>query len=154
MSSSEFRALLEAGDVQGLRGLWEVAMPHLPQLKSYAEAEKVMHITRTQTETLPLRPRAYSHRWLTERNLPSYLPDELKPKAERMYPIVVEGVGIFIKPSSNEYLRPAQLEVQHSMEDAVADAYAEGRTDPEFVRSRMAEAKDKTMQALFGRPKQ
>lgn len=154
MSSSEFRALLEQGDVQGLRGLWEVAMPHLPQPKSYAEAEKVMHITRTQMETLPLRPRAYSHRWLTERNLPSYLPDELKPKAERMYPVVVEGVGIFIKPSSNEYLRPAQLEVQRSMEHAVADAYAEGRTDPEFVKRQMADAKDKTMRALFGRPKQ
>lgn len=151
MSSGEFRALLIAGDVQGLRGLWEVAMPHLPQPKSYAEAEKVMHITRTQTASIPLRPRAYSHRWLTERNLPSYLPDELKPKAERMYPVVVEGVGIFVKPSNNAYLRPAQLEVQTSMEHAVADAYAEGRTDPEFVKARMAEAKDRTMRALFGR---
>lgn len=154
MSRGEFRTLLVEGDVQGLRGLWEVAMPHLPQPKSYAEAEKVMHITRTQAASIPLRPRAYSHRWLTERNLPSHLPDELRPKAERMFPIVVEGVGIFVRPTTNEYLKPAMLEVQTSMEHAVADAYAEGRTDPDFVKAQMAAAKDRAMKALFGRPKQ
>lgn len=151
MSRAAFRALLENGDVQALRAAWATVMPGLPQPETHEAAEIGMHVARTQAQSVTFRARAYSHRWLTERNLPSHLPDILKPKAERMFPVVVEGVGIFVRPSSNEYFRPAQLEVRGAMEDAINDAYAEGCTDPEFVKARMAEAKDKTMRQLFGR---
>lgn len=146
---SEFRQLLEAGDVDALRSAWHRLMPHLPQLKTREEAEIAMHMARTGASTVTLRARAYSHRWLVERGHQSQLPDELKPKAERMYPVIVEGVGIFIE-TRNDFLKPALLEVRGAMEDAVNDAYAEGRTEPSFVKARMEEARTKTMQLLFG----
>jgi hypothetical protein len=37
------------------------------------------------------------------------------------------------------------------MSEAVLDAYAEGRTDPMFLRSRMFEARERTIAKLFGR---
>lgn len=150
MRREEFRALLEKGDVQALRAAWASVMPGLPQPETFEQAEIVMHVARTQTASVALRARAYSHRWLTERGIPSQLPDSLKEKAERMYPVVVEGVGIFVRPSTNEFLRPVQMEVQRAMEDAVSDAYAERRTDPEFVRAQMAAARSKALRQLLG----
>jgi hypothetical protein len=149
MSAAAFRQALAAGDVKALRAIWAADMPHLPQPQSDADAEIVMHRTRTETACLPLDARAWSHRWLTERSLPSGLPDALKPKAERLYPVVQEGVLIGVKARS-EIFRPAAAEIQRAMENAVADAYAERRTDPAFVSAQMKAARERTAKALFG----
>lgn len=149
MRQDEFRAALEAGDVVLIRRMWSAFMPHLPQPQTQAEAEAFMHHARTQAESITFRARAWSHRWLTERDIPSGLPDRLRPSAERVYPRVVEGVGISVNTRS-EYLRPAMVEVRRSMEDAVADCYANGDTAPELVRARMGEAREGTMRRLFG----
>lgn len=122
----------------------------MPAPETVEQAEIVMHMARTQAESLPLRARAYSHCWLTERALPSQLPDALKPSAERLYPVVVDAVGISVN-TKNEYLRPAMLEVRGAMEYAVADAFADNRKDSPFVTQRMNEARERTMRALFGR---
>lgn len=140
---------MEDGDVAALRGLWAKAAPHLPQPANDAQAEIVMHRARTESGSISLRARAWSHRWLTERQLPSGLPDELRPKAERLFPIVAEGVGIAVRASSPLF-RSAAAEIQQAMSDAVADAYAEKRTDPAFVTARMQEARERTAKALFG----
>lgn len=108
-----------------------------------------MHIARTQAETVSFKARAWSHRWLTERGLPSHLPDRLKPSAERLYPRVVEGVGISVN-TRNPFLKPAMIEVRQSMEAVVADCYANGDTAPAIVRPRMMEARERTMRQLFG----
>lgn len=108
-----------------------------------------MHHARTQAESIGIRKRAYSHRWLVERALPSGLPDHLRPRAERMYPVVVEGVLVACHTFSNA-LKPAVREIQDSMSAAVADAYAEGRREPEFVKARMHEARARAHRALFG----
>ena len=144
-----FRNLLEAGDVDGLRAYWAQHAPAMPQPASREQAEIIMHRARTEAASITLRARAYSHAWLCERSLPSGLPDDLKPKAERMFPIIVEAVGISVN-TMNPLMRPAMLEVRGAMEDAVNDAYADGRKDPVFVQARMAEARDRTMRALFG----
>lgn len=149
MSAQSFRQLLEAGDVDGLRKAWLELSPNMPQPETREKAEIVMHMTRTSTQSLPLRPRAYSHRWLQERMLPSQLPDELKPSAERLYPVIAEGVGIALGFRS-KWMRPAIGEVRGAMEYAVEDAYADGRREPAFVKSRMMAAKDKAMRVLFG----
>lgn len=146
---ASFRNLLEAGDVEGLRAHWADHAPKMPQPETAEQAEIVMHRARTEAASISLRARAYSHAWLCERSLPSGLPDDLKPKAERIYPIVVEAVGISVSARS-PLLRPAMLEVRGAMEDAVNDAYADGRKDPAFVKARMNEASDRTMRALFG----
>jgi hypothetical protein len=143
------RNLLEAGDVEGCRRYWHKHSPNMPQPETYEKAEIVMHRARTETRSLPNRIRFYSHRWLEERAIASGLPDMLRPSAERMYPKIVEGVGISVN-FRNGWMQPAANEIRGAMEDAVNDAYAEGRTDPEFVRQQMNRAKARRMRALFG----
>lgn len=149
MSAATFRQLLLDGDVSGIMAAWGTFAPGMPQPESRDHAEAAMHMARTSTESLPIRPRAYSHRWLTERDLPSQLPDRLKPSAERMFPVVVDAVGISVN-AKNPFFKPAMLEVRGAMEAAVEDAYAEGRKEPVFVRARMNEARDLTYRKLFG----
>jgi hypothetical protein len=148
MLHEEFRSALEAGDIALVSKMWAHVMPHLPQ-PTPEMAEPAMHMARTVSETVGLKARAYSHRWLSERGLPSQLPDKLKPSAERLYPRIIEGVGISVN-TRNPFLKPAMIEVRKSMEDVVADMYANGDTDPARVRSRMMEAREKTMRSLFG----
>lgn len=109
-----------------------------------------MHMARTAADSVNLRYRAWSHRWLTERALRSLLPERLRPQAERMYPTVAEGVGISIN-TTNDYIRPALIEARGAMEYAVEDCYANGDTDPGLIKKRMREAKDRTLRSLFGR---
>jgi len=149
MSPAEFRDALERGDVKALRHVWAKAYPQWPQEMTDAQVEAFMHKVRTEAESITLKARAYSHRWLTERDLPSGLPDELKPKAARLYPRIVSGVGVSVNFRS-EYLRPAATEIRNAIEAAVEDAYAEKRTDPAFVTARMNEARGRAMKALFG----
>jgi hypothetical protein len=147
MRQDDFRAALEAGDVRLVCRMWAAFMPHLPQPEDGAAA---MHMARTVAETVSFKARAWSHRWLTEHGLPSQLPDNLRPSAERIYPRIVEGVGISVN-CRNPWMKPAMVEVQGAMEGAVADCYANGDTAPVIVRPRMFEAREKTMRSLFGR---
>lgn len=147
--SAAFRNLLEAGDIEGLRSFWRVQAPHLPQPETRADAEIVMHRARTEAESVSFKARAYSHRWLCERAIPSGLPDDLKPKAERIYPRVVSAVGISVKTAS-PILKPIAAEVEKAMADAVEDMYADGRTDPALVKARMAEVRQAKWRELIG----
>lgn len=140
---AEFRRLLEAGDFKGLRRAWARIAPHLEQPKNDEAAEISMHVARTAAESVPERLRVYSHHWLTERNLPSYLPAAMIP------PVIVETVGISVNFRSR-YMKGAETEVRGAMEHAVEDCYANGDRDPVVVRKQMDEAKDRTMRALFG----
>jgi hypothetical protein len=150
VSAAAFLALLEAGDVDALRDVWAKVAPHLPQPDTREKAEIVMHMARTSSTQVHFRRRAYSHSWLTERSLPSQLPDELKPRAERMYPRIVEGVGIAIK-ARNPLFQPVADEARKAMEHAVLDAEAEGKlSDGQFVTERMNEARDRTYRSLLG----
>lgn len=145
-----FRQLLEDGDVDALRRAWHRVAPSMPQPESREDAEIVMHIARTEAETVALRYRAYSHRWLTERGLPSKLPDDIRPQCERMFPQIVETVGIMVE-FSDPMMSPAAAEVRGAMEGAVNHCFADGKTDPAFVRARMEQARTDAMRALFGR---
>lgn len=147
--ADEFRQALEDGDVDRLLALSAHLGPHLPQPKTRAEGEVTMHLTSTESAVVTTPKRFYSHAWLTERGMPSHLPDRLKPAAERMYPRAVSAVGISVGFRSS-FLKPAGALIQRAMSDAVADAYAEGREDPAFVRARMAEARTLETKRLFG----
>lgn len=149
-AQSEFHAALESGDVRLVRKASAKLFPHLPQPESAEAAEASMHMARTQLAILPIEARAWSHCWLVERGLPSQLPDELKPKAERMYPIVVEAV--FVSANSNSpMLKPVAKLVQAAMSDAVLEAEADGRlSDVPFVRARIQDARAKTFKQLLG----
>jgi hypothetical protein len=144
-----FRRCLEDLDVALMRRLWSKFIPHFEQPSSDADALMMMHHARTQAESVSFTNRAYSHSWLRERGFPSGLPDELKPRAERLYPRVVTAVGISVNASSPEF-KPAALIIRRSMEDAVNECYADGVEDPTLVKKRMDEARIKTIDKLYG----
>lgn len=148
-AQSEFHAALEAGDLALVRRAAAILFPHLPMPADTEAAEASMHMARTQMP-ISFKARAYSHRWLSERGLPSQLPDELKPKAERMYPVIAEAV--FVSANSNSpAMKPVAKLVQAAMSDAVEDCYANGDRDPMLVRARIQEARRGTLKALVGR---
>lgn len=137
---------LEVFDVSGMQRLWREVAPLMPQHDD-ADTEIKMHMTRTMLEQVKFRHRAYSHCWLTERGLPSQLPDELRPKAERFYPVVKPAVGIMV---SSKYPL-LKREITRAMSDAVLEAEADGRlNDDDFVRGRMLEARANIKRKLFG----
>ena len=145
----QFIQLLEAGDVEGCRKAWHHAQPRMPQPETAEEAEMVMHLTRSGTSAVSFAARAYSHAWLTERGLPSQLPDDLKPKAEQMHPRVVEMIGVAVM-SSSDAMKPVAKEVEKAMVDAVAICQHDGVKDPELVQAVMQDAKDRTLKKLLG----
>ena len=138
--SAELRRCLLACDVEGVRRLWQHAMPHLPQPESDAAALISIHYARTQMASLPLKPRAYSHRWLIDNGFPSGLPDDLKPKAERIYPRIVDGVGIAFL-ARNPAMVPVSTAIRDKTAEAVLDCYANGDRDPIIVKPRMLETR-------------
>lgn len=140
--ASEFRRYLEQADVTGVRRVWDRVFPHIPQPVPDGHVLMVIHHARTQAQSISLRQRAWSHRWLLDHDYPSGLPDELKPKAERMYPRIVEAVGVAVN-TTEEWLRPAALGIQAAMSDAVLECYADKKTDPVFVKARMMEARER-----------
>jgi len=148
-AADALRETLIAGDHRQMARIWVEAFPHLPPLETDQAAEIALHRARTEAESVPLNLRAWSHRWMVERGYPSGLPDRLRPSAEQLCPKIAEMVGIFVKPAS-EATAPAALEIRQAMSDAVEDAYAEGRTDPAFVRARMADARQRARKSLFG----
>lgn len=148
--SAEMRRCLEAVDIAGIRKLWQHVSTHLPQPERDADALVAIHHARTQSQSIAFKLRAYSHRWLTDRGYPSGLPDELKPKAERIYPRIVEAVGISVN-SKSQLFKPIMTLVRDAMSDAVEEAFADGRTEPAFVSARMQEARVKTVRQLVGR---
>jgi hypothetical protein len=149
--AAEFRRCLEQLDVVAARRIWAEAQPHLPQPKTDAEAEMVLHYARTQSDSMQLKLRAWSHRWLLERGLPSGLPDRLRPSAERIYPRVVSAVGIALGATS-ELARAVRPHVMGAMQDAVRECYADGHQgDHALVRARILEAKASATRKLLGR---
>jgi hypothetical protein len=145
MAASDFVALLDAGDLDGLIELWRRSPPHL-RPKDYREAEIMMHVVRTGSRAVRMRCRAWSHRWLVERGLPSSLPDILKPRAERLYPVVVGAVAI-----ASMQQAPTTLPLRRVMQDAVLEVYGDYRQpDPDVVRSRMLEARAREWRRLLG----
>lgn len=148
--AAEFRRCLSECDVEAIQKLSKHVSPHLPQPLNDQEALATIHHARTQSEWLDLRSRAYSHSWLLDHNLPSGLPDDLKPKVERLYPRIVEGVGIAVKATS-DLLKPIIGNVRDAMSNAIAEAYADNKTDPTFVKNRIMEARSKAIKSLVGK---
>src|SRR5678816_2989181 len=85
---------LDEHDFKTARRLWAQINPNLPQPKNDHEAQIITHHACTQCPGCQFKSRAYSHAWLLERGLPSGLPDKLRPKAQRLYPVIADAIGI------------------------------------------------------------
>lgn len=147
--SFEFRRCLEELDVVGVRKIWAYVSPHLEQPKTDAEALLTLHVARTASNSVRFRLRAYSHRWLTDNGYPSQLPDDLKPRAERIYPKIVEGVLISVNFSASG-MKPAADFVRGAMEQSVLESYDEKISDTAVIKSRMLDARQVALRKAFG----
>lgn len=147
MSARELVDCLERIDVEAMRRLWAKVAP---QMATHDDAGMLaaIHLARTKSELVRFKLRAYSHAWLIDHGYPSLLPDELRPKAQRIYPVTAHGVGIAVRSKYDE----VRIAVAGAMQDAVLEAEADGRlTDSPFVKGRMMEARKRVVKKLFGR---
>jgi len=142
--SAEFRRCLVDCDTEGVRKIWKHVAPNMPLLETDEDTLICIHITRTATERLPFRFRAYSHSWLRERFPvnPSQIPDSLKPRAERMYPRIVSAVGICVAGFGNKKTEYHHY-VSKKLCDVVAEMYADGIEDPDLIKARMKVVHDR-----------
>lgn len=145
--SAELRRCLEDCDIVGIKRLWAHIAPHLPQPASDSDALTIIHHARTQAQSIRLSLRFYSHSWLCERGMPSGLPNELRPRAEQIFPIKADAVGIAVRPM-RESLRPAALAIRSAMEQAVLTTLGDGVIDPVVIKDRMMEARDRERRGL------
>lgn len=137
--------MLERCDVAGVRRLWRELEPTQPQPADDAAALVALHAARTKCPALRMKARAYSHAWLLDRGLPSLLPDELRPRAQRMYPVIVSAVGFAMKASSDP-MRAILPMVSKEVADAIQEAADDGRLlDAPFVRARIRETKNRAI---------
>jgi hypothetical protein len=135
LHGSEFHRCLIELDIDGIRGLHQATSG---QLLSEAETLTSLHYARTCANSLPLAARLYSHAWLCERGLPSGLPDELKPRADRLCPRQVRAVGIAVNTLAGKTELARMLE--KAMSDSVLASLADGIEDSSLMKSRMVEA--------------
>ena len=138
-----FHQALVAGDVARCREIWAVVGKHLPQPKNLGEAKVIMHRARTEAKNISLSKRVFSHDWLTERNYPSGLPDELKPKRDQVVPRLVSAVGVSINTYSKLIDRKEECkELQSVMAQAAGEMIDAGIFDKARTQKRMWDAKD------------
>ncbi len=142
---AEIRRCLIELDYEGIVLIWSHLKPGAPVPKNRAEAVLALHLGRTAANSVPMRLRAYSHRWLIDNGYPSQLPDRLRPRAERLYPKATGSVGI----SVNSKYPVVQTAIQDAMVNAVLEAYADGhQEEPEIVKARMQEARQRERRGL------
>lgn len=144
------RRALEEHDVLTCCRLWEVVAPGMPQPANAESATAGMHMACTMAANVALRSRAYSHRWLLDHGYPSQLPDNLRPKAEQMFPKVVDAIGIACGGTS-ELGRAIAPIVRGAMESVVLEHYADGVHDPKIIKPRMLEARRNAVKKLLGK---
>lgn len=140
-----FQRALEEGDIDGMVAMWAKYAPHLHQPQDRAQAEFMFHGARVMAESVPLSRRAWSHRWLIDRGLPSNLPDHLKPQAERIYPRKQDAVGVSVKTvkSKNPTMREFGCAVQGAMSDKAWEMMDDGVTDDARIKGEMMIARDR-----------
>jgi hypothetical protein len=126
-------------DVTAAIALWKHVRPNMPQPENAHQALIMIHYARTEMRKMPSKLRFYSHSWLLGEGLPSALPDIMRPRAERMYPVVVNSVGIS-SGSGPGTKGPLNYAIEKVMSDAVLETYADGHShQPEIVKARMLE---------------
>lgn len=147
MSARDLIDCLERVDIEGMRRLWAKVAPQMPTHDN-AGMVAAIHLARTRSELVRFKLRAYSHAWLIDHSYPSLLPDDLRPRAQRLYPVTALGVGIAVRSKYEE----VKAVITGAMSDAVLEAEADGRLmDSPFVKSRMMEARKNATKKLFGK---
>jgi vacuolar-type H+-ATPase subunit C/Vma6 len=146
--SAAFLDCLKTLDVGLMRKLWRHLRPNQDQPQGDAETLATLHLARTECRALKANLRMYSHSWLTERALPSLLPDHMRASAMRMYPITARAVGISVNSKASVF-KPALLAVRTAMETAVKESFADNDSD-DMMKRHMEEARHRALGKLLG----
>jgi hypothetical protein len=126
-------------DHETAKALWKQVRPNSTQPENDYQAILMLHYARASLWNMPEHLRLYSHCWLRDEGVPSPLPDKLKPKAERMYPVGFRAVGVASIKTGGEKTA-FNYAVQKVMSDAVLEAYADGHINqPHIVKARILE---------------
>jgi len=142
-SAAMFNCIREI-DVKRAMGIWKSERPNAAQPENEYQATMMLHYARARMPSMPEQLRFYSHSWLINNGFPSELPDELKPKAQRMYPILAGAVGVS-SGSLGGRKSAFNYAIDKVMSDAVLETHADGyKLDSPIVKHRILE-----MRALF-----
>lgn len=137
MIAGAFRQVLAELDVKAARRLW---LGFLGQ--SDNDVLAALHLARTQAASIEFSLRAWSHAWLLDHGIPSALPDELRPRAERLYPRRIGAVGLVVVDRDPQ----RALHVRGAMEGAVLDAYGQDKEPKdEQVKRGIIAARDRAL---------
>lgn len=150
IQSSDVRSALERIDIDAIRRLWAHVAPHLPQPKGDYGVQVMIHSARTQCRSIAFRYRAYSHQWLLANGLPSPLPDQERPRAERRDFQFAVGVGIAIKATTplGRAVKPA---VVRACGARAAELVGNGVLDSTVLSREIQKTRARTLKALIGR---
>jgi len=120
--SAEMKRCIRDCDIDGYTKLTKHINPALSPENSWQAAFQI-HLARSGMRSMPINLRFYSHCWLRDSGLAqhSLLPDKLKPRAERMYPVGVQAVGVMTRTKTDR-----ALAIRKVMEDAVLETQADG----------------------------
>lgn len=147
---SEFQQALRSRDVPLLMKASAILFPNF-RIADEAEATIQMHIARTMQGWMTVSERAYSHFWLEEKGLPSFLPDELLPRAEQYRPDRMSAVGIACS-TGKEWLKPALTIIRGAMSKTVDDHQELIEGNPSLLRDKIQYARSDEFKRLFGVP--
>jgi hypothetical protein len=126
--------------------LWKHARPAAAQPENELQAIIMLHYARTKISSMPEKLRLYSHCFLRDYNMPSALPDHLKPKAERMYPVGIRAVG-----TASGKFGGGKTAFNYAIEKVMSDAVLEVQADGHDLASPVMKARILEKRADFRR---
>ena len=146
--SIEMHRCIRECDIGGYMKLTDHINPDLAPKDSW-QAAFCIHVARTGMRTMPEKLRMYSHCWLRDSGMEkqSLLPDKMKPKAERLYPVGARAVGIATRTQTGR-----AMAIRGVMEDAVRECEADGYdlNNRKVVHGRMLEMRQKFIRHADG----
>lgn len=146
---ADFQRALRERDVPLLRRASAALFPEFPLPESEEEAIAQMHIARTMQSWMTLEERAYSHHWLVDRGLPTMLPPELRPGADRYRPEISKSVGVS-HATGKEWLKDASPLIVQAMTRTVENNQDLIDKDPELLKDKILYARSDEFRRLFG----
>lgn len=139
-AANDFRDCLLTMDVARARSIWAAIAPHLPQPADAREAERLMHMARVESRSMPAAAIEYSRAWLAER-----------------YPATTAlAVGIAVGLHTNAgWQRRRDLDVRNEMSEAVLLSVRDGLDldgDAVEVKRRMMAYRERAHRHFYGIP--
>lgn len=127
-AGAAFRECLLTGDADRLARIWREVFPGMPAPATPEGAAVILHQARTESETIPMPLRLYSHEWLLANGYHSRLPSRYRPGWDAG--VITPAVGIAVKPGGDEDGRREEAKaLEVAMVRKAGDMVRDGITD-------------------------